>query len=355
MKENLLQERIRAFSELGFLLRKSVENQFITSEKNVILSEFLTELPQIMKQSETENSWFIPDFILQSLQNWGSLLTAENLENWLNKYQIKEKENKKIALILAGNIPLVGFHDLICVLLTGNTAVVKQSSSDVFLLPFLVKYLQKITSVFNDKIIFTKDFLSDYQAVIATGSNNTSRYFEYYFRQKPHIIRKNRNSVAILTGDETPKELNLLGKDIFTYFGLGCRSISKLFVPKNYDFNLFFKSIYEFNEIINHTKYANNYDYNKAVYLMSLFKIQDNGFVILKEDVGFSSPIGVIFYEYYDNISDLFCLIDENTDKIQCLVSKEKHSKKVDFGQTQNPSLSDYADGIDTIDFLIKL
>jgi hypothetical protein len=206
----------------------------------------------------------------------------------------------------------------------------------------------------KDQISFADGKLEDFDAVIATGSDNTSRYFEHYFGKKPNIIRRNRNSVAILSGTETSEELEALGEDIFRYYGLGCRSVSKLFVPKDYNFDALFKAVYPFNTIIEHHKYANNYDYNKAVYLMSLYKILENGFLMLKEDKNYGSPIATVFYEFYDTLEELKIRLTNEKEKIQCVVANGFKSDEILFGQTQKPSLSDYADNIDTVDFLLK-
>jgi hypothetical protein len=210
----------------------------------------------------------------------------------------------------------------------------------------------EIAPEFENRIKFTEDRLSDFDAVIATGSNNTARYFEYYFKGKPSIIRKNRNSVALLTGKESKEELDALGEDIFRYFGLGCRNVSKLYVPKEYDFDNFFKAIYPWNTLLNSAKYANNYDYNKAVYLMSEFKLLENGFLILKKDESFGSPIATLFYEEYEDEKDLQEKLQQNKENLQCVVGREA---EVDFGQTQHPKLWDYADGVDTLKFLEEL
>jgi len=204
------------------------------------------------------------------------------------------------------------------------------------------------------RITFIKDRLTDFDAVIATGSNNTSRYFEYYFGKKPNIIRKNRNSVAILTGKETEQELIALGEDIFRYYGLGCRSISKIFVPKEYNFETFFKAMYAYQDCMNTAKYANNYDYNKAVYLMSNFKLLENGFLLLKEDQNYASPIACLFYETYSSEAELTTRLQLDSEKIQCIVGAQTSKKQFKFGQTQQPGLGDYADGIDIIEFLSK-
>src|SRR5699024_7154139 len=245
---------------------------------------------------------------------------------------------------MAGNIPLVGFHDFVCVLLSGHDALVKQSSKDKHLLPCLHKFLVSQDEGFSEMVEFKDEQLKHFDAVIATGSNNTARYFEYYFAEHPHIIRKNRNSVAILNGDESEKELKALGEDIFRYFGLGCRNVSKLFVPKGYDFESFFKAIYEWKPLINHHKYANNYDYNKAVYLMSEFKMLDNGFLILKEEEIYASPIACLFYEHYESASSLRQKLQRDKENIQCVLRAKGETGTLSFGESQRPQLTDYAD-----------
>lgn len=348
--------RVEVFVQLGKILRQLSDNQenntYFSDEKYLLWKE---KFRTIIQKSEVHNAWFTPENVLLACQSWGNLLTEENLTKWLNAYSFSEKKSQKVALILAGNIPLVGFHDFLCVLLSGHTAVVKLSSNDRFLLPFLAEILTEIEPSFAEKIIFTEEKITDFDAVIATGSNNTARYFEYYFSKKPHIIRKNRNSVAILTGKETENKLFELGKDIFTYFGLGCRSVSKIFVQKGYNFDTFFKAIYPYHQIINHLKYANNYDYNKAIYLMSLFKLQENGFLMLKEDTAYGSPIATLFYEFYSNEKELVEKLLTDKENIQCVVSQGVTPDEVPFGQTQNPQLWQYADGVDTLSFLINL
>ena len=341
---NLLTQRIEAFSDLA----KELENYFLYKEK----APLYKKIELILEEAERKNAWFDRENCLMTLHHWAGLLKKENLSQWLSSYSIKNIPQKRIALILAGNIPLVGFHDLLCTLLIGHTAIVKLSSNDKVLLPFLISELKNLTPIFEDKIIFTEEKLTDFDAVIATGSNNTARYFEYYFGKKPHIIRKNRNSVAILTGEETKEELELLGKDIFTYFGLGCRNVSKIFIPENYDFTNFFQAIYSFHSVMNHQKYINNYDYNKAVYLMNLEQLLENGFLLLKEDKHYASPIATLFYEKYTNISSLQERLTEDKELIQCIVSNGSFPNSITFGQAQIPSLRDYADGIDTIAFL---
>jgi len=341
---------IEAFVKLGKYLTDFCDKCYSDAPK---VGEKLKEAATLAGH---HNGWFTEDNILFSLKQWGELLTIENLNNWLSGYTFNEsKEPKTVGIVMAGNIPLVGFHDFLSVLLSGNKVLVKLSSSDKVLLPYLSKFLIEQEPSLADKIEFVDGKLENFDAVIATGSNNTSRYFEYYFGKKPNIIRKNRNSVAVLTGNESEEELNALGEDIFRYYGLGCRNVSKIYVPKDYDFDGLFNALFHYKDIINQHKYANNYDYNKAVYLMSEFKILDNGFLILKEDESLTSPISALFYSYYDDESTLRKKLQEMEEQIQCVVSSDAKENEVNFGDTQKPSLNDYADGIDTMEFLLKL
>jgi len=344
----------KAFVNLGDFLRSFCE--YINQESHDSLPEnkWYSIFENEIEVAKHHNGWFTKENCLHAFQQWGAVLTESNLNDWLGPYDVSMNTEKTVALIMAGNIPLVGFHDLLSVLITGNKALIKLSSNDQRLLPLLVDYLKEIEPSLKDSAVFTKEKLSHYDAVIATGSNNTARYFEYYFGKKPNIIRKNRNSIAVLTGEETKEDLLGLGEDIFRYFGLGCRSVSKIFVPKGYDFDTFFKTIFTFQDLINHHKYANNYDYNKAVYLMSEFKILDNGFLILKEDDSYSSPIASLFFEYYEDKDILESHLNTEKEKIQCVVSKNSIENGVLFGETQKPSLSDYADGVDTVEFLLR-
>ncbi|WP_405415010.1 acyl-CoA reductase [Maribacter sp. Asnod1-A12] len=345
---------IEAFVKLGNFLRTFCDLVTTNTISDHLNDKWIERIKTEAERAQHYNGWFSEENCIHAFQEWGNALTKENIESWLKNYKLEANQKKVVALIMAGNIPLVGFHDLLCVLITGNKALVKLSSNDQKLIPLLIDYLIEIEPLFKDRVIFTKEKLENYDAVIATGSNNTARYFEYYFSKKPNIIRKNRNSVAVLTGNETTEELTALGEDIFRYFGLGCRSVSKIYIPKDYNINTFFKAMFPYGDIINHNKYANNYDYNKAVYLMSEFKILDNGFLILKEEESFGSPIASLFYEHYEDISTLKKYLNKEKDKIQCIVSSGVIDGEISFGQTQKPSLHDYADGIDTVDFLLR-
>ncbi len=350
-----LENKIDAFVLLGNFLRQFKEDATVESvdiKENAIFFEAFSELIQL---SQSHNGWYTPEQVYFSIYSWAEALTEKNLNEWLSRYNFIEKESKTVAIILAGNIPLVGFHDFLSVLISGNKVLVKTSSNDQHLLPFLAKYLIAVEPKFADYIEFTEGKLENYDAVIATGSDNTARYFDYYFKDKPSIIRRNRNSVAVLTGDETEEQIQALGEDIFRYFGLGCRNVSKLFVPRGYNFDKFFEGIFSFQDIVKYERYANNYDYNKAVFLMSNFKLLDNGFLTIKEDESYSSPISSVFYEYYDNIDELNSKLKEDDLKIQCVVSDGAVENGIPFGETQKPKLWDYADNVDTIEFLNTL
>lgn len=350
-----IQNRIEAFVKLGNFLRQfsinGIHKKDDIPHNDVFFDGFLHQI----KLAQENNSWFTKENILFSLESWSQSLTESNLKSFVKDYNFKENSSTTVAIIMAGNIPLVGFHDFLSVLLSGHKVLVKQSSNDKHLLPFLAKYLEYVDEDFKGNITFTNDKLSNFDAVIATGSNNTSRYFEYYFKDKPSIIRKNRNSVAVITGKETQEDFEKLSDDVFQYFGLGCRSVSKLFVPQDYDFETFFNGMYNKKDIIYNAKYANNYDYNKAVYLMSEFDLLENGFLMIKEDESYSSPIATIFYEYYDNEIDLKIKLHQERENIQCIVAKDFIENEVAFGQTQHPKLTDFADGVDTLAFLEQL
>ena len=350
-----LETKKNVFVTLGRFLNQFAENN---SNKDLSVPHtelFYEEFEQLIQLSQSHNGWYTPEQVYFSIQSWAKALTQENLDQWTSSYDFTTTESKTIALILAGNIPLVGFHDFISVLISGHNVLVKTSSDDQHLLPFLAKYLITVEPQLANKITFVEGKLEGFDAVIATGSNNTARYFEYYFKDKPSIIRKNRNSVAVLNGQETKEQLIALGEDIFRYFGLGCRNVSKLFVPKGYSFDTFFEAIFEYQEVIHYEKYANNYDYNKAVFLMSNYKLLDNGFLTLKEDSSHASPISSVFYEYYDSLSEIEKRLESEAETIQCIVSNNLVQNSIPFGQTQRPQLWDYADHVDTISFSLTI
>ena len=333
----------------------------LTAEKRIAalqkLGDFMVQPDEAFRNladtAQSRNAWFAIEEVEKALYSLHMMLNQPDLQKWLAEIPITENP-KQVGLILAGNIPLVGFHDVLCVLATGNIALIKLSSSDDQLLPALLSRLVEIEPAFAEQISYVER-LKDFDAVIATGSNNTSRYFDYYFGKVPNIIRKNRNSLAVLTGAETTAEITALGHDIFDYFGLGCRNVSKIYIPENYEIKNFFEPIEEYKEIINHFKYNNNYDYNKSIYLVNGAAHFDNGFLLLKEDPALSSPLAVLYYQRYADLSELSKELRLVEDQIQCVVSKgtlDLNHPPLNFGGSQQPRLWDYADNVDTITFL---
>ena len=360
----MLQNEIKnGFIELGKFFKQFSENESHKNEYVLNNDSFFNDFLNLIKLSQSHNGWYTPENVFFAINSWANALTDENLSFWLSKYDfsnikpfdVTQTNKKNVGIILAGNIPLVGFHDFLSVLISGHKVLIKTSSNDQKLLPFLTKYLVSVNENFKDYITFVDGKLENFDAVIATGSNNTARYFEYYFKDKPSIIRKSRNSVAVLDGSESKKQMIALGEDIFRYFGLGCRNVSKLFVPRNYNFDLFFNGMFPYQDVIKYEKYANNYDYNKAVFLMSNFALLDNEFLTIKDDISYASPIASVFYEYYDDLETLKSKLEIEKDQIQCIVSNNLINKSIDFGQTQKPNLWDYADDVDTLEFLMKI
>jgi hypothetical protein len=359
-----LNDRIVAFAKAGIVLTSYLKNKAGKATDDL----WYPKIDEALYRAESKNSWFTPDNLSFALSEWSHALKKEHLEQWLEAYKIQEAQPKTVAIIAAGNIPLVGFHDVLSVILVGHHALIKISKNDDVLIPLILEIARSFNENLSRHFTFTKERLTDYDAVIATGSDNTSRYFEYYFGKKPHIIRKSRNSIAILTGEETVTEMEALSEDVFRYFGLGCRSVSHLKVPVGFNFDTFFNGMFSKKELVHNPKYVNNYDYNKAVYLMSEFKLLDNEFLIVKEETSsYSSPIASLSYSFYNTLDAMKAEITEQADKLQCVVSSDKTRRIIErgvhvqapqfvnYGQTQHPQLNDYADGIDTIDFLLTL
>ncbi len=350
----LVESKINAFVSLGKFL-KQFQNTDFEDNKHELNPYFYDDFAQILNESKYHNGWFTLPQVTHACKSWAMALEEKNIRRWLAEYDLANEPLKKVGLILAGNIPMVGFHDILSVLISENIALIKLSSNDQKMIPALLACLEKIEPQFEDRFQISKNQFTDIDAVIATGSNNTARYFEYYFGKYPNIIRKNRNSVAVLNGRESTEELTQLGEDIFRYYGLGCRNVSKLMVPKDYDFKNFFEAIFAYKDIIDYDKYANNYDYNKAVFLMSEFKLLDNGFLTLRESEAMVSPISTIFYERYEDENEIFTILEARKDQIQCTVSSGWINDSIPFGTTQQPQLWDYADGVDTMNFLTQL
>lgn len=343
-----------------------MNNYILTNNKRIqafhALGKYMESCPASLLQqiasASLQNSWFTPAYIQQAIHAMAANLTSQKLQKWTAPYAeaINKPTRKTVGLILAGNIPLVGFHDILTVLIAGFNVQIKLSSDDKQLIPHLLDKLIEIAPDFQSAISYV-DRLKDFDLVIATGSNNTARYFEYYFKHVPHLIRKNRNSVAIIHGSEQTTDLQQLGHDLFDYFGLGCRNVSKIYFPESYDFTRFFEAIEPFNEVIHHHKYHNNYDYNKSIYLVNGDRHLDNGFLLLKEDERLASPLAVIYYQTYQDLNDLLHTLEKQKDHIQCVVSNQILQTTLPYfplGQSQQPALDDYADGVNTLDFLIR-
>lgn len=308
------------------------------------------ELDQLEAQAKAKNGWFTKESIQQSLKGISSMLEAGKLDKWLKNYDIVEPVPKIVGIVMAGNIPLVGFHDLLCILISGNFAAVKASSDDEFLTTAIIGWILEIEPRFK-KNIELRERLTGIDAVIATGSDNTARYFEYYFKDIPSIIRKNRTSVGVLGGNESSAQLESLGDDIFSYFGLGCRNVSKVFTPKGFDLRDTFPAFEKFKEVANHNKYRNNYDYHKSIYLVNKTPHLDTGFLLSVSTDELVSPISVLYHQEYDKLETLERVLKFNKEKIQCIVGEGY----IPFGQAQKPELWDYADNVDTLEFLSGL
>lgn len=345
------EELIKAMAQLGKLMRSlgNKDDGWDGFQTGITLEEY--ELfDALIERQVSYNGWFVKENVRKALLALGDLLTEDALTLWTSSYSFSEMP-KRVALIMAGNIPLVGFHDFLCVLLSGNVAVCKLSSDDRTLLPALVHHLVQFFPEVEARIELTTGRISEIDAVIATGSTNSLAYFEQYFGKYPHIFRRNRTSVAVITGDETVEDFDALGHDIFDYFGLGCRNVSHLLVPRDVELNRFFEGIIGHAAVVNNHKYANNYDYNKAVYLLNQANLLDNHFVLLRESTELFSPLSMVHYQYYDSFSEVVSFLDEEAGNIQAVVGK----KYIPFGKSQCPALNDYADGIDTMRFLSEL
>ncbi|MCH8317500.1 MAG: acyl-CoA reductase [Bacteroidetes bacterium] len=350
-----LEKRIRSFIHLGEKLSQLIKL------KNNNFEEFC-------RDAVGNNSWFTSGNIKLALEGIIKYLNEDDLRKWLNNYKTTIPQNhqitksKRVGVVMAGNIPMVGFHDFLTILLSGHRIYVKLSSQDPILLKKIAGILIEIEPDFEQLIHFVPLLnLSaepkQLDAIIATGSDNSARYFEYYFREVPHIVRKNRTSCAILDGTEGPDEFRLLGEDILLFFGLGCRNVSKLFIPDKWnEFDRFLKSVKNFEYVAGHSKYVNNYHYNKAVLLVNKVQYSDNGFLLMTENDALVSPISVVYYEHYQSQSDLDDKIQRVADKIQCIVSKKAwYPGSIGFAETQKPHVWDYADGVDTMEFLLGL
>lgn len=359
-----LNQRIKTFAILGEFLAifdaepESALHQEIKEKYPELYDAFYESTSHLLENVQLTNAWFTPGNVRYAFGETGRQLTEQNLQKWIASYRIEKAgfAPKTIAIIMAGNIPLVGFHDLLSVLISGHNVLVKLSSKDNKLIPQLVKILCAIAPALKPRIRFEAAVLKQFDAVIATGSNNSARYFEYYFGKYPHIIRKNRQSVAVLSGNETPRQMQLLASDILRYFGLGCRNVSKLYVPESFQAATVFDNAKHYSYLQQHNKFANNYDYNRAIYLMNNAEFYEDGVFLLKPDSALVSPVAVVHYEKYKKISEVKQLLQLQAKEIQCVVAdKLLIDNAIPFGRSQQPDLWEYADDVDTLDFLCNL
>ncbi|MFT4092508.1 MAG: acyl-CoA reductase [Niabella sp.] len=326
--------------------------------------DLMVQLGQYMQQNDTEwqqakeqayisNRWFLPEFIDLSIHNiLKYFLRKDILEAWTARYPGIGKamaHPKLIGIVMAGNIPLVGFHDFLCVFISGNKCLIKPSSKDEILIKHLAGKLIEWAPELKDFSGFAA-LLKNCDAYVATGSNSTAGYFNYYFGKYPHIIRRNRTSVAILTGDETEKELKALADDVFQFFGRGCRNITKLYVPENYDFIPLIEIFKKYDYLADHHKYKNNYDYNLALHILNNKRYMSTAALLFVEDSNLFSPVSQLNYEQYTHVQAIEEKL-KTSEEVQCIVGK----RFVPFGQAQCPSINDYADGVDVMKWLLEL
>ena len=324
---------------------------------------------ELLKSAEAHNGWFTEESVIASLKSHGEMLSEESVGSWLERYGIcddmLEGASKRLGLITAGNLPLVGWHDILCGVVSGFNVAVKASRDDQILPRAVVGKLEELCPEFKGRVEFIDGKLGDVDAVIATGSANTTRYFEIYFGHIPHVFRSQRTGVAVLDGNETEKDLSGLGDDMFTHFGLGCRSTTKIFLPEGFDLDRCFAQWVKWGDLGNNNKYANNYDYHKAIWLLNGEDLIENGFLLVKKDAGWVSPVGTIFVEFYNDFKEVSSRIADYSDGIQVVTSRNGWSdfkedlklksssiSQLEFGVAQCPRIDDYADGVDTISFL---
>jgi len=321
------------------------------------LGQRLLALPEAEKaelayRAGGQNNWFTEDSVRKALAAWGKSLSEAALDRFTRDYQLNPETPKTVGLVMAGNIPMIGFHDLLSVLLSGHIAQIKLSSQDGVLMQFLIQQITDIEPAFQERIIISER-MQGIDAVIATGSDNSARYFKHYFASHPHIIRQNRTSVGVIKGDESAEAIQALGDDLFRYYGLGCRNVSKLYVPAGYNFKALIDALLDFAPVLDHHKYRNNYDYNKSIYLVNKEPHLDSGFFLVRESEELVSPISVIFYETYQSEAELNLKLASQQDKIQAITSENGwYAGSIPFGTAQEPALWYYADGVDTLEFL---
>ena len=344
-----LTERIKTLCQLGFFFKS-----YCNKNTEYKYEEFSKKLDLAISNSILSNPYFESENILYCINYWSEILEKNTLHSFISKFYLN-KNISTVGIIMAGNIPLVGFHDFLCVFLTGNKSNIKLSRKDSSLFMFIIDFLKKQNHEFNNYVTIYENKLENYDAVIATGNDSSAKIFKKYFNNVPNIIRNSRHSVAVLNGNESNNDLKKLSLDIFMYYGLGCRSVSKLYIPKDYDINRIIKNLDDWKKIIDNSTYYNNYMYYKTIYLMKGDHFFDTGFSIIKESNLIGSPISTLFFEYYENTKELQKKLIVNQKKIQCIVSNNIVENSINFGSTQRPSIDDFSDKINTMEFLLKL
>ncbi|MBK6831430.1 MAG: acyl-CoA reductase [Flavobacteriales bacterium] len=349
-----LDARVAALAQLGTVMQAIGRSEAWPGHTIGLGEAEYDSLQESVRRAHIQNGWATEENVRHAFAAWGEALNRARIEGWVAAYpelSSARTDPRTVGLILAGNIPLVGLHDVLCVWLSGHHARVKCSSQETELVPAVFTVLDHFAPGALEQISFTTEKLGAVDALIATGSNNTARYFEHYFGHVPRIVRKSRVSVAVLDGTETEAELTALGEDVFRYFGLGCRNVSKVLVPQDFDLDRLFKAFFPWKDIVHHNKYANNYDYTRALWMLDRIDFVENGFLLVKEDAALTSPVATLFYERYDDVSTAKAYIAAYRDSIQCIVG---HGDRA-FGRSQYPELADYADGVDTLRFLLGL
>ena len=344
------EQRIDAFVSLG------LEIAAVVNGNSAAWNIRQQQLAELALQLYRSNSWFTPENTIRALDGISRLLDAKQLREAAHRYNLEPTKSKRIGVVMAGNIPAVGFHDFLMVLLSGHSITAKISSDDRLLIPALAAMLVAIEPRFAERIHFSEGKLETFDAIIATGSNNSARYFEYYFKDYPKIIRKSRTSVAVLSGRESESDLQLLANDVFSFFGLGCRNVTKLYVPQDFDYIRFLDNTSDWVHLKDHSKYFNNYEYHRAGLLVNNLAHYDTGFLLLREDESLFSPISMLHVEKYATLENVLAQLQQHANEIQCIVSQlAEIPGAIPFGEAQHPGLFDYADGVDTAAFLSRL
>jgi hypothetical protein len=351
---------IHAFTLLGkFLKQFQVDPPVRDPSLEKLNQKHFETFSSVVDREHVINPWFTRTNVIRALSGIARMLETETLMKWLDAYPdttISDVKGGLVGVVMAGNIPLVGFHDMMCVMASGHHMLAKTSSKDDRLPKAMLDVLASLDPALVKNVHLTNEQLRGIDVLIATGSNNSARYFEYYFRAIPHIIRKNRNGVAVLTGEESGEDLMGLGDDIFTYFGMGCRNVTKIYIPEDYDLTVLMGHLDRYQDLYQHHKYGNNVDYYRSIYIMNRIPLLDNGVILLKEDTAIASPVGVVFYERYSDIGRVQDQLADRKEEIQCVVSVQpEFSGAIPPGSTQDPMPWDYADGVDTLRFLTEL